>query len=296
MSFAVTEVMQETGCWWPAAHSDATRMATLALRMQQVTSFDNVAVPFCMTVEAEALGSEVNYGTETVQPWITREVLQSVEEVAGFVPQDSAARDRRPVVLESISRLREAAPDLPVFGGVVGPFSLAAQLLEASLLLRAVHRQPEAVRALLHLCADFVVAFAQRQVQAGADVVAVADPTATGEILGRRKYVEFAEPYQRQVAATIQQIGVPVILHICGCPNALLGSLAEVAVGAISLDETADLHAAREALAGRCLMGNISAELLAEGPAEAIRRNAEGSCGQAWTSWPPPAGSWRQRR
>ncbi len=279
MSFAVTEVMRQTGAWWPEAHRDARLMADLALHMQQVTGFDNVGVPFCMTVEAEALGSQVNFGSATVQPWIAREALGSAAEVAGFVPPAHPPGDRRPVVLEALTRLREAAPEVAVFGGLLGPFSLAAQLLEASLLLRAVRRQPGPVNALLRLCTEVATDFALRQVRAGADVVAIADPTATGEILGRLAYQEFAAPYLRQLIGAVTEAGAPVVLHICGCPNGILELLGEMEVGAVSLDETADLHAARKALRKQRLMGNISAELLDAGPPGKIAANIRGILG-----------------
>jgi uroporphyrinogen-III decarboxylase len=101
----------------------------------------------------------------------------------------------------------------------------------------------------------------------------IADPTATGEILGADAYRHFAEPALATLIAGLRAAGTPVILHICGCPNVLMERLAGLTPEAISLDETADLHAARRCLSHR-LTGNISADLLDSGPPESILANA----------------------
>jgi [methyl-Co(III) methanol-specific corrinoid protein]:coenzyme M methyltransferase len=270
MSFAVQDVMQSTGHWWPEAHGDAEAMATLALAMQQAADFDNVGVPFCMTVEAEALGAGVHYGSRSVQPRIVREPLSDVDEVIESGDGAASATDRRPVVIDAIRLLKERVSDVAIVGTVVGPLSLAGQLLEASLLMRAMQRQPASVRSLLECCTGLVEGFAAEQVDAGADVIMVADPTATGEILGAERYQEFAEPYLDRLVHSIHAAGAPVILHICGNARTILPLLAGMDVEAVSVDETVRLGDARAALSRQRLMGNVSADLLERGPVERI--------------------------
>ena len=59
MNAAIVEIMQQTGHILPAAHLDPELMAALAGDVHQATGFENIGVPFCMTVEAEALGSDI---------------------------------------------------------------------------------------------------------------------------------------------------------------------------------------------------------------------------------------------
>ncbi len=174
------------------------------------------------------------------------------------------------MVLEALRLARAQAPDLALIGSLVGPVSLAGQLLEASLLLRALRRQPDSVHRLLDYVTGFLERFAVEQVKAGADVLMVADPTATGEILGPDRYREFAEPYLARLIDTVHAAGVPVLLHICGNPHTILPALAETKAEAVSLDELANLREAREVLTRQRLMGNLSARLLEEGPPEVI--------------------------
>lgn len=270
MSFAVTEVMDACGAAWPEAHCDATQMARLAVEMQRATGVDSIGLPFCMTVEAQALGARVNFGTRTVQPWVAAEPIVRIEEVSAWLQSPTAGEDRRSLVLEAIGQVRKAAPDVAVVGSVVGPVSLTAQLLEAALLLRAMHRQPKLVHDLLAAAEAVVRRFALAQIEAGADVIMAAEPTATGEILGPSLYADFADPYLRRLIDDLHDTGAPVILHVCGRPSAILSALAHLPVQAVSLDETADLREARTAFPHTRLMGNLSSIVLEQGPPEHI--------------------------
>ena len=62
MTMACREVMVQTGCSWPGAHRDAKKMAELSIAMYRETGLENLGIPFCMTVEAEALGGDVEDG------------------------------------------------------------------------------------------------------------------------------------------------------------------------------------------------------------------------------------------
>ena len=62
MNMIVEEVMDITGVKWPEAHSDAGMMADLSEGIYTNGGFENFGVPFCMTVEAEAMGAYCIYG------------------------------------------------------------------------------------------------------------------------------------------------------------------------------------------------------------------------------------------
>ena len=59
---ATLEQMEATGAYWPEAHYSAEKMAALALAAHTILGLDAVKVPFCQTVEAEALGCQIRDG------------------------------------------------------------------------------------------------------------------------------------------------------------------------------------------------------------------------------------------
>lgn len=56
MNMITTDLMDEANVSWPEAHLNARMMADLAEANYEKGCFENVGVPFCMTIEAEAMG------------------------------------------------------------------------------------------------------------------------------------------------------------------------------------------------------------------------------------------------
>jgi uroporphyrinogen-III decarboxylase len=57
MNMVTRELMERSGFFWPEAHTNPSLMAALAAEAHTAGCFENYGLPFCMTVEAEALGS-----------------------------------------------------------------------------------------------------------------------------------------------------------------------------------------------------------------------------------------------
>lgn len=278
MSMAVVEVMEAAGAPWPLAHSDRDAMLRLALAMQEATGFDNVAMPFCMTVEAEAYGADVNLGGLESQPRIRGAVLPP--DGSGGLRRPDLDSGRSAVLCAALSRARRAHPDVGLLGNLVGPFSLLGMLADPLMVLRWTRRQPELVHGYLEQLSAELARFGMRQVEAGADAVCIAEPTATGEILGGDLFRSVALPHLNCLANGLRRAGAPVIVHICGDVRRIRGELLALRADALSFDAMVDVRALAASEPPWQVMGNVSAFLLKSGPAAAIRdhvrRLAEG--------------------
>ena len=186
MSMAVVGVMAP-GCAWPEAHWDEEAMVALALAMHQASGFDNLALPFCMTVEAEGYGAEIDFGDRIAQPRVARPVL--APDGSAELAQPDYRSGRAATVLRAMARLKARRPEALLMGNLNGPFSILGELAEATQLLRWTRKRPQAVRQYVERITHDLIAFALLQVEAGADALCIAEPTATGEILGGEKFL-----------------------------------------------------------------------------------------------------------
>ncbi|HWR40227.1 MAG TPA: uroporphyrinogen decarboxylase family protein [Patescibacteria group bacterium] len=274
MNAAIVEVMTASGYTLPEGHSDPELMAKLAAAVQQQTGFENLGVPFCMTVEAEVLGSPVDYGTLKCEPKVTQELFPNA---AAVVPEDITAlltTGRINTVAAATKILAETYPDLPVTGSLTGPISTAASLVDPVPFLKDLRRNPAAAHQTLSYVTDFLIAFAHRLIDNGAAVIALGDPTATGEILGPKAFGEYAVPYINRLIDAVHARQVPVILHICGNMNTVKHLLPELKADAISTDAVVSLRKLKEEYPNILIMGNLSTFLLEFGPAEKVAVNA----------------------
>lgn len=269
MSVATVEAMEHCGCFWPEAHQDAGQMVRLALAVYELGSLENLAVPFCMTVEAEALGASINFGDRLTQPRVEREPSASCQELLDADLSPIATSPRAQLVLQAMRELKSMQPAAPLIGNLVGPVSLAASLVEPSAFLKEMIREPQAVATVLERLTDLLIAFGQEQIAGGAGVVAIADPTATGEIVGPRRFERLVLPPLSRLVAELRR-QVPVIVHVCGDLRTLSPLLPTVGADAISVDAMVSLIRLREHLPDTALMGNLHAMVLEMGPVDQI--------------------------
>jgi len=272
MSVATVEAMDLCGCHWPAAHHDLDQMVRLALTVHDEGGLENLAVPFCMTVEAEALGAEVDFGDRLTQPRVIREPFAPSRELLASDLSPIAQSPRAQIVLQAMRQLRAARPDAPLLGNLVGPVSLVASLVQPDRFFKEMIREPQSVREALERVTDLLVAFGREQIGTGADVMVIADPTATGEIVGPRLFEQLVLPPLSRLIHSLREAGPPVILHVCGNLLTLAPLLARTGADCLSVDAIVNLRRLRQRLPHMPLMGNLDALLLEAGPPERIAR------------------------
>jgi [methyl-Co(III) methanol-specific corrinoid protein]:coenzyme M methyltransferase len=81
MNGALVDIMERTSNPLPHAYQSAETIARLATDISQHTGFEAIAVPFCMTIEAEFLGSDIDLGTLGCEAKIRAEAVPSVTEL-----------------------------------------------------------------------------------------------------------------------------------------------------------------------------------------------------------------------
>jgi [methyl-Co(III) methanol-specific corrinoid protein]:coenzyme M methyltransferase len=186
------------------------------------------------------------------------------------VPDFESGRAR--VLIEALTYAADRGLDLPVVGNLVGPFSLLGMLADPLRVLRWTRRQPQDVHRYMDRLADDLVRFGGIQAEAGADAVCIAEPTATGEILGGTLFAAFVAPYLARIAERLRAAGTRVILHVCGDARPIEAQLTGLPVEAVSFDSMVNIVAVARKGPPWQVMGNVSAFALEDGPAGAIAK------------------------
>lgn len=268
MNAAITDILDQV----LVNHNvEVMDMVNTARKIREEIGFENYGVPFCMTCEAEPLSKSIDEGDMYCEPRIMeyndlplREIMKSK-----INPQKDG---RMPVVLEAIRRLKN--DQVPVIGNITGPISTATSIVDPLRLLKMLRKQPDLAYEFIHYVNDFIIAYAIEMERAGADVIAVSDPTATGEILGKNNFEKFALPMYKELISQMNRRDTPVILHICGNATTILESLDTLDVAALSFDSIVNMRLAKSKIHTK-LMGNISTQLLQNGPQDRILRLTE---------------------
>ena len=241
---AVTyDQMQRVQAFWPEGHENGEAMAKQALSAHTVLGFDAVRVPFCQTHEAEALGCKLKPGGKEGIPGIDFPPPYTLDDTPQF-PDDFLSRGRIPELLKAVRLLKnELGDEVPIVGGIIGPFTIAGGLLDSVPLLKASIKTPEKIRPFLDIAEKAGTTLAHALVDAGADIVACEDMTASPMLAAPDTYREYELEYQKR---QFEAIPVPKILHICGNVDFIVEYMGQTGADILSLEPKASTKLARE--------------------------------------------------
>lgn len=275
MNMVVEEVMNLEEVSWPEAHQDPIMMAKLTMGVNRHGGFENYGVPFCMTVEAEAMGAEVYLGTRTTEPRVRCYPLKNVSDYGQLKPID-LDKGRVKVVLDALKYLKDQNTDVPIIGNLTGPISLAASLVDPNLFYRDMRKNPVQVHKLLEFVTEQLINFGKAQLMAGADIIAISDPSGTGEILGANQFNTFVLPYLNKIAKELKiHAAGGVIIHICGRLKPIYPQLNELNSDAISFDSVTSVSEVAAQVHNKAIMGNVSTYAIEKGEKADIVRLSE---------------------
>ncbi|MDO4474701.1 MAG: MtaA/CmuA family methyltransferase [Eubacteriales bacterium] len=269
MNMITTDLMAQCGVTWPGAHTDAKMMADLALASYENGCFENVGVPFCMTVEAENLGAEVTMGSDVFEPHVTGYAMDSVLDWEKLEAKGIHS-GRSQVVLDAIRILKEKDLDVPIIGNITGPISTASSVIEPTAFYKSLRRHKKEAHEFMTFVTEHLIDFARAQIEAGADVIAISDPSGTGEILGPKFFEEYAVKYLNMLLDGLQDEKLGTIVHICGQMKSVYGQIDMVHSDVLSFDSVVPMREARKNLPDRVLMGNVSTYTLEFGKPEKV--------------------------
>ena len=212
---------------------------------------DAVFLMMDLSLEAGALGLSVRYPLyqpPTVEDHPVREV-KDLDAIRGINLLDDVRIQGYVKTLELVGKTRT----LPKGAYVSGPLTLAGLLMGTSELAMATITERDLVHGLVEFCQGICLTYAKALEDAGADIIAVLEPTAT--LLSPESFRTFCGDYVKNIFRELSPVSV---LHVCGAASHLIKEMAATGADSLSLDASVDLcQAAKEVSPDIVIMGNI---------------------------------------
>ncbi len=270
MNMVTEELTREVDIDFTEAHTSAEKMASLAIAVYEKGCFENYGVPFCMTIEAEDFGAKVDMGTSIHEPHVVEYAISSVREWESL-PKMSFEHGRAKVVIDAIKLLKSKGSSVPIVGNITGPISTASSIMEPVVFFKELRKMNKEAHQFIDFVAEQLILFAKKQIEAGADIIAISDPSGTGEVLGPKLFDEFAVKYINKVIDSIKRENKGTIVHICGGMNKVYEEVNKLNSDVLSFDSIVNMKEARAKLEDRILMGNVSTYAIEFGDPQKVR-------------------------
>jgi len=246
-------------------------------------------------LEAEAYGGVIVRPHGTGIPAIGQAICSSVDELAELPPLDPIGAGRIPMVIEVAGRLARQFPEADVRVPLSGPFSIAANLVGFETLLCEVLTRPAAAAAALEHLVEGQVRFCQaicrhpavgdmcgchtrppRGTRLG---VAFFESAAAPPLLSPELFRQVELPALKAILGGMAEVlGHPVPCIIGGDTTPILEAMLETGTGYVVAPCETDQEAFLKKVWDRTevrVRVNLNAEIVARGPWERIRADAD---------------------
>ncbi|NLI62653.1 MAG: MtaA/CmuA family methyltransferase [Methanosarcinaceae archaeon] len=254
----VVELMDLVDAPWPESHTNAEKMADLAIAAHELAGLEAVRLPYCLTVLAEAMGCDINMGTKNRQPSVIGHPFDKPEKLEEFEMPDLANAGRIPAVIEAIKISREkVGPDVPIIAGMEGPITLASDIVSVKSFMKWSIKKPDDLEKSLVIATEASIIYANLMVDAGADVICIADPVASPDLMSPQ---DFKEKLMKHIVEFAEKVNAPVILHVCGNVTPIIEYMADCKCKGLSVEEkVTDIANAKQIASGKAIIiGNVS--------------------------------------
>jgi uroporphyrinogen decarboxylase len=257
------------------ALNDGHLMAEAALHALRSYGYDGVFTFMDLTLEAEALGCEIQYHRETV-PSVKKVLFRDVDDYDLIEISNVENDNRIAEFLHAAEIISESIDHSKTISGayVTAPFTLAGQLMGMEAIFESMILDPDGFKQVLEKTEEITTIMIEKYVNRGVDLIVVLDPMASPDLISPLHFEEFAGPYLQQVTGTAHLEDTLVTLHICGNTTNILTKMIECGVDAISIDSDVDMNYAAYVIKDRAvLIGNIDpVGILLDGSAEDVQK------------------------
>lgn len=253
VSSITIDQMEIMNSFFPEAHYDAKKMFELSRAGYEVLGFDAIMPVFSVVIESFALGCKVDWGKPDMMPQVMGRLWKDYEDI--FINEDFLSNYAVKAVLKCITQLKKKYPDVAITGKVFGPWTLGYHFFGVEDFLIKTVTNPQEVKHILDKLSKVTIKFANAQVDAGADVITVADH-ATRDLCSPQSYRDFLIPVHTML---VQEIKAPIMLHICGNTLDRIEYICQTKVASFHFESKVDACKASLINNGRIkLIGNIN--------------------------------------
>lgn len=222
-----------------------------------------------LSVEAEAFGADIRFYDDEI-PTVEKGIIEDIS-MADDIQVPPIGRGRTGIYIEGVRQAKKQITDLPVFCGVIGPYSLAGRLFDMTELMMECYDSPEKVHILLSKATAFLKEYIQAFKAAGADGVVMAEPAAG--LLSPALAEVFSIPYVQEIFDAVNDENFVICYHNCGnTASDMMPAIARLHADIFHFGNAVDLHKAMAAMSDdQIVMGNVDPVLLRSGTPETVR-------------------------
>ncbi len=177
---------------FPDAYKHWDTMASLAKAVKKYENGYYCELPFCHTVEGEAMGGIINFGDEHIGPRAKDYICNTAEDLLNL-PEIDYSSGRISEVLKACRNLRKEGENVVL--SISGPFTILNVLIDATSIFKIFRKSPEKMQLIFDKLQDEILRFMGHAQDAGVNMISYADSSGGVNILGPKLADQMVEMF-----------------------------------------------------------------------------------------------------
>ncbi len=256
----------------------ADKQKEALLNSQKLGGYDGIYAGWegSFTLVTNSLGASMKTYPDK-PPSIENPLIKTKQELENLPKFEPSSLERIQLNMALIKKLKSEAQDLPILSYIPAPFTLGSLILGINEFMICLMRDKENILdALLQYSYETTLAFANAKIDAGLDMVTIADPSGSSDLVSPRLFEKHSFPMLKNLITELKKRKAKVGLHICGNTKPIIAKMAETGADYLEIDSKVDLKEVQETLDRKvCLVGNISPTDLAIKTPQEIKQQCE---------------------
>lgn len=249
-------LQEKIGVRYPEAHFDKNEMMKLSFALKDYRLDGFLRIPFCVSVEAEALGARINFGDECHGPRVAGYRIESIDELDLFLEKGTELlSERESILIEFIEGMSERED---VMFCLSGSFTVATSIMETGLFYKLIRIDEEKALRLLSKIESHIILLGENAIDAGAKIVSYSDPSGAVDIVGPKVFKKYSGPSSKRILEKLNAVEHKSILHVCAKTSKGLCdfNICESNVSTFSNASYADILKLMANIGGERIVGN----------------------------------------
>lgn len=206
-------IVNNTGITFPKAHTDNTLMCLLSKALKNYKKDSICRVPFCVTVEAEALGGNIKLGDMKNGPRVESYAFATIEEL-GNIKDINFNSGRIKEVLVAVEKLSNEGECVAL--SVEGPFTILSSIIDPMIFYKGTRKNKEKIDEFLMVLENNIVNYIIKGIKRGAKIISYGDPVGSLDIVGPKVYEQYSGKISYNILKRVEPYLDNAIIHLCG--------------------------------------------------------------------------------
>lgn len=268
------DLISEYSLNFPQAYQCKEEMLKYSVFIKEMTKNPYYILPFCSTLEAEAMGGRVNFGDRKIGPRPGEPILEKIDQVMGLSDIDFT-KGRIKETLDAVKDLEKQG--YPLIFEISGPVSILNALVDSKEIFMAMRKDREILIKAYGKIGKNLLAYINELVERGVDIISFADPATSVDILGDKMMIQYIDDFLLGfLKKAAGKLGPASLIHLC--PKLTLGLVGSGRADFVSIPVDPSLsyaQAFKEALGKEKILGSRCIKAfdsnMKKGSLEAIR-------------------------